>query len=312
MHSRPLGRSGLVVSTLALGTMNWGTQVDDDDARLLLDTYLDAGGTTIDTAAGYADGGSETIVGSLIRELHRDDLVLVSKAGISRRTGERVVDTSRRAMLAQLDGSLRRLGTDHLDLWLAHAWSDAVPWEETLSALEHAVQTGRARYVGVSNFSGWQTALIAGEAQRLRIPLVANQIQYSLLDRRAESEIVPAADHLGVGLMAWSPLAGGVLTGKYRTGVPAQSRASSGEHPRWAGRMLPAADGPVMKAVATAADGLGVTQTELALAWLRERSGLATSVVGARRTTQLQTALASDQLTIPAAVREALDEVSTP
>lgn len=310
MHSRPLGRSGLTVSTLSLGTMNWGTQVDEDDARQLLDDYLDAGGTTIDTAYGYADGASETIIGSLTADLRREDLVLVGKAGISRRTGERVVDTSRRALLDQLDASLGRLGTDHLDLWLVHTWSDAVPWQETLSALEHAVVSGRARYVGLSNHNGWQSAMVTSEAQRCRIPLIANQVQYSLLAREAEAEIVPAAQALGLGLMAWSPLAGGVLTGKYRAGVPAQSRAGSGDHPRWAARMLAAADGPVMKAVATAADGLGVSATEVALAWLRDRPGLATAVVGASRQSQLRMALASEQLEIAPAIKQALDEVS--
>lgn len=310
MLSRSLGRSGLTVSTLTLGTMNWGTQVDEDDARLLLEDYLDAGGTTIDTAYGYADGGSETIIGSLIEGLHREDLVLVGKAGISRRTGQRVVDTSRGALLTQLDASLTRLGTEHLDLWLVHSWSDEVPWQETLGALECAVTSGKARYVGVSNYSGWQSAIVAGEAQRLRIPLVANQVQYSLLDRSAEAEILPAADALGLGVMAWSPLAGGVLTGKYRGGVPAESRASSGDHPRWAAQMLGAADGPVMKAVATAADGLGVSQTEVALAWLRERPGLSSCVVGARKQTQLRAALASQRLDIAPAIRQALDEVS--
>lgn len=310
MHSRALGRSGLTVSTLALGTMNWGTQVDEDDARQLLDDYLDAGGTTIDTAYGYADGASESMIGSLVADLHREDLVLVGKAGISRRTGERVVDTSRRTMLDQLDESLGRLRTDHLDLWLVHTWSDAVPWQETLSALEYAVTSGRARYVGVSNYNGWQSALITAEAQRCRIPLIANQVQYSLLARDAEVEVVPAAQALGLGLMAWSPLAGGVLTGKYRGGVPAQSRAGSGDHPRWAAQMLSAADGPIMKAVSTAADGLGVSATEVALAWLRDRPGLATSVVGARRQSQLRMALASEDLDVAPAIRQALDEVS--
>ncbi len=310
MLSRTLGRSGLTVSTLTLGTMNWGTQVDAEDAEQLLEDYLDAGGTTIDTAYGYGDGASESLIGSLIGGLHREDLVLVGKAGISRRTGERVVDTSRRTLLDQLDASLARLGTDHLDLWLVHTWSDAVPWQETLAALEYAANTGRARYVGVSNYNGWQSALVAAEAQRCRIPLIANQVQYSLLAREAEAEIIPAARELGLGVMAWSPLAGGVLTGKYRGGVPAASRAGSGDHPRWAAQMLGAADGPVMKAVATAADGLGVSATEVALAWLRERPGLTTAVVGARRQTQLRQALASDRLQVAEAIRQALDEVS--
>ncbi|MBC9957372.1 aldo/keto reductase [Yimella sp. cx-51] len=312
MQSRTMGRSGLQVSTLTLGTMNWGSQVMQDDARLLLEDYLDAGGTTIDTAYGYGDGASESLIGELIADLHRDDLVLVGKAGISRRTGERVVDTSRRGLLTQLEESLRRLRTDRLDLWLVHTWSDEVPWEETLGALDHAVRSGAARYVGVSNYTGWQSAMVAQEAHHQRIPLVCNQIQYSLLARAAENEIIPAATATGLGVMAWSPLAGGVLSGKYRSGVPADSRAHTGDHPRWAAQMLPAADGPVMKAVATAAEGLDVSQTEVALAWLRERPGVSTAVVGARRQGQLRAALAAQQLHIADAVRDALDDVSIP
>lgn len=312
MHVRSLGRSGLQVSSLTLGTMNWGSVVGLEDARILLEDFLDAGGTTIDTAYGYGDGASEQLLGELISQLHREDLVLVDKAGISRRSGQRVVDTSRRALLNQLDESLTRLGTDHLDLWLAHTWSDQVPWQETLSALEFAVSSGRTRYVGVSNYCGWQSAMVVGEAKRLRIPLICNQVQYSLLVREADSEVVPAAGALGIGLMAWSPLAGGVLSGKYRSGVPADSRAGAGDHPRWAAQMLPAASGPVMNAVATAAEGFAVSPAEVALAWLRDQPEVDTAVVGARKQSQLRTALASENLQLASAVREALDEVSAP
>lgn len=311
MHVRSLGRSGLKVSSLTLGTMNWGGDVVPEDARSILEAFLDAGGTTVDTAYGYGDGASESLVGELLQDLRREDLVLISKGGISRRSGSRVVDTSRRALLDQLDESLARLDTDHLDLWLAHTWSDETPWEETLGALEHAVDTGRARYVGVSNYSGWQLALIAAEAKRLRIPLVCNQIQYNLLTRGADVELVPAADHLGIGLMAWSPLAGGLLTGKYRSGVPAASRAASGSHPNWASTMLPEATGPVMKALATAAEGLEVSQASLALAWLRDHAPIASSVVGARSVGQLRPLLASADVDLPAAIARALDDVSS-
>ncbi|GAB3583678.1 aldo/keto reductase [Calidifontibacter terrae] len=310
MHVRSLGRSGLKVSSLTLGTMNWGGDVVPEDARSILEAFLDAGGTTIDTAYGYGDGASEALIGELLQDLRREDVVLISKAGISRRTGARVVDTSRRALLDQLDESLTRLGTDHLDLWLAHTWSNQTPWEETLGALEHAVASGRTRYVGVSNYSGWQLALIAAEAHRLRIPLVCNQIQYNLLMRAADTDVVPAADHLGVGLMAWSPLAGGLLTGKYRSGVPAASRAASGSHPNWASNMLPSASGPVMKALATAAEGLDVSQAELALAWLRDHDPVVSAVVGARSLSQVRPLLASEDVDLPPAIAAALDDVS--
>lgn len=310
MHVRSVGRSGLKISSLVLGTMNWGSDVVPEDARSILESYLEAGGTTIDTAYGYGDGASESLIGELLHDLRREDLVLISKAGISRRTGTRVVDTSRRALLNQLDESLQRLGTDHLDLWLAHTWSDETPWQETLAALEHAATTGRARYVGVSNYAGWQLALVAAEAQRLRIPLVCNQVQYNLLAREADREIIPAAGHLGVGLLAWSPLAGGLLTGKYRSGVPAASRAASGSHPNWAATMLPAATGPVMRALATAADGLDVAQAALALAWLRHRDPVTAAVIGARSVGQLRPLLASSEVELPPEIGRALDDVS--
>lgn len=309
MDRRALGRSGLKVSALTLGTMNWGTDVTAEDARALWELFLDSGGTTVDTAYGYGDGESESLVGELLADTPREDVVVVSKAGISSRAGDHVVDTSRGAMLAQLDASLRRLGTDHLDLWLVHTWSDDVPWEETLSALELAVSTGRARYVGVSNHNAWQLAMVATQARSLRLPFVADQVQYNLLHRAADVDLVPAARELGVGLMAWAPLAGGILTGKYRHGVPAASRAASGTHPNWASAMLPAADGPVMKALTTAAEGLEVTQTELALAWMRQ-GPFATAVVGARSLIQLRTALASSEVEMPEAIAAALDDVS--
>ncbi len=154
-----LGRSGLRVSRLGLGTMTWGRDTDEHEAADQLKVFLEAGGTLLDTAAGYGDGESERLIGQLLASVvDREDVVLATKAGISRRTGERVVDTSRRALLDALDGSLQRLGTDHVDLWQVHTWSDDVALEETLGAVDHAVTTGRARYAGISNYSGWQTA----------------------------------------------------------------------------------------------------------------------------------------------------------
>src|SRR5215218_4380628 len=158
MEQRRLGRSGLSVSRLALGSMTWGRDTDEHEAGDQMSAFLDAGGTLVDTAAGYGDGESERVVGRpLATKVDREELVIATKAGISRRTGERVVDTSRKALLDALDGSLQRLGTDRVDLWQVHSWSDETELEETLSAVDHAVATGRTRYAGISNFSGWQT-----------------------------------------------------------------------------------------------------------------------------------------------------------
>jgi aryl-alcohol dehydrogenase-like predicted oxidoreductase len=151
--------------------MTWGRSTDEEGAREQLRTFVDAGGTLVDTAHGYSDGTSEEIIGRLIDDdVQREDLVICTKSGISRRSGQRVVDTSRHSQLSQLDTSLERLGSDHVDLWLVHTWSDEAPLTETLSALEWAVATGRARYVGVSNFSGWQTARALSLLEQARVP----------------------------------------------------------------------------------------------------------------------------------------------
>ncbi|MDQ2755111.1 MAG: aldo/keto reductase [Actinomycetota bacterium] len=311
MRHRHLGRSGLRVSRLALGTMTWGSGVDLEGARDQLTLFVEAGGTLVDTAFGYAGGASEEIIGSLLGDVvPRDDVVLCTKSGTSRRGDDRVVDTSRRGLLRQLDASLTRLGTDHVDLWLVHAWGEDTPLEETLGALAHAVGTGRATYVGVSNYSGWQTARALTLLEQERVPLVANQTQYSLLHRVPEDELVPAAQALGFGLLPWSPLGRGVLSGKYRSGVPSDSRAGSRDFPRFAERYLDERSMTVTEAVVTAARGLQVSPVEVALAWVRDRPGVTAPVLGARTLPQLRTALASDELTLPPEIVEALDEVS--
>ena len=299
------------MSRLALGTMGWGAGTSVEDASDHLKTYLAAGGDFVDTAHGYANGASEQALGAMLGHLvPRDELVICTKAGISRRTATRVVDTSRRTLMHQLDTSLERMGTPYVDLWLVHTWSDDSPLDETLSALEWAVTSGRARYVGVSNYSGWQAAHAATLMSARRIPLVANEIEYSLLNRLPEDELAPAAQALGFGLMPWSPLGRGVLTGKYRHGIPADSRAASREFSGLAGLNLTEESGQIVDAVAIAARGMNVSPAEIALAWVRDRPGVVAPIVGARTTTQLRTALASEDLELPTELRQALDDVS--
>jgi aryl-alcohol dehydrogenase-like predicted oxidoreductase len=306
-----MGASGLSVSRLALGTMTWGRTTDEEEARTLLRTFLDAGGNLVDTAHGYADGASEEIIGRLVEDdVPREDLVICTKSGISRRSGQRVVDTSRHSLLSQLDLSLERMGTDHVDLWLVHTWSDNVPLSETLSALEWAVSTGRARYVGVSNFTGWQTARALSLLEQARVPLVANEVEYSLVNRSAEPELLAAAQSLGFGLLPWSPMGRGVLTGKYRNGIPADSRAASRDFPRFTARYLDDRTTGIVEALAIAANGLEVTPAEVALAWVRDRPGVVSPVVGARTAAQLRSTLASESLELPQELVDALDEVS--
>ena len=308
-----MGTSGLSVSRLALGTMTWGRTTDEETAREQLRLFLDAGGNLVATAHGYADGASEEIIGRLVEEdVPREDVVICTKSGISRRSGHRVVDTSRHSLLSQLDTSLERLGTDHVDLWLVHTWSDEAPLTETLSALEWAVSTGRARYVGVSNYSGWQAARALSLLEQARVPLVANEVEYSLVNRSAEPDLLAAAQALGFGVLPWSPLGRGVLTGKYRHGIPADSRAASRDFPRFTARYLHDRSIQVVEALAIAAKGLDVSPAEVALAWVRDRPGVVSPVVGARTTAQLRTSLASEAVELPGELVAALDEVSAP
>ncbi|GAB3842113.1 hypothetical protein GCM10029963_14620 [Micromonospora andamanensis] len=195
MQQRPLGRSGLAVSRLALGTMTWGRDTDADDAAAQLKSYLDAGGNLIDTADVYGDGDAESVIGSLLGTLvPRDELLIATKAGL-RPGGGRRRDGSRGHLLRTLDASLRRLGTDHVDLFQVHGYDPQTPLEETLAALDHAVASGRVRYVGVSNFSGWQTARAAAwqAAWPGRAPVVAAQVEYSLLERGWNGRCCPPA-----------------------------------------------------------------------------------------------------------------------
>lgn len=310
-----LGRSGLNVSRLGLGTMTWGRDTDEHEAADQLKVFIEAGGTLLDTASGYGDGESERLIGQLLAGVvDREDVVLATKAGISRRTGERVVDTSRRALLDALDGSLQRLGTDHVDLWQVHTWSDDVALEETLGAVDHAVATGRARYAGISNYAGWQTAraVTFQQAWPGRAPIVSTQMEYSLLQRGIEREVLPCAAALGLGVLPWSPLGRGVLTGKYRTGIPADSRAASPHFAAFIERYLDDRSRSIVDALHTAAEGLDASPVEVALAWVRDAPGVTAPIVGARTAAQLRGSLTSERLTLPNEIRSALDDVSAP
>jgi aryl-alcohol dehydrogenase-like predicted oxidoreductase len=312
MQQRPLGRSGLAVSRLALGTMTWGRDTDADDAAAQLKSFLDAGGNLVDTADVYADGEAEAVIGSLLGALvPREELLIATKAGLRPGTARRR-DGSRSHLLGSLDASLRRLGTDHVDLWQVHGYDPHTPLEETLTALDHAVVSGRVRYVGVSNFSGWQTARAATWQTSFpgRAPIVAAQMEYSLLERGIERELLPACAALGLGLLPWSPLGRGVLTGKYRHGRPADSRAASAHFEPFVAPYLEPRCSSIVEAVATAASGLGVSPLEVALVWVRDRPGVVAPILGARTVGQLLGALQVEQMTLPAEITQALEDVS--
>ncbi|MFH8795151.1 aldo/keto reductase [Streptomyces sp. NPDC017941] len=317
MEQRHLGRTGLRVSRIGLGTLTWGhsDELGENDAADLLKVFWEAGGTLVDTADVYGDGEAEYLLGRLVERLvPRRDLVIATKAG-SVLDPFRRFDGSRGHLLSALDASLARLGTDHVDLWQVHAFDPGTPLEETLQALDIAVSSGRARYAGVSNFSGWQLAKAATwqlAAAGTRTRLASTQMEYSLLQRGVEREVLPAALDLGVGLLPSSPLGRGVLTGKYRNATPADSRGASEQFAPFVEPYLDDAASRVVDAVAIAADGLAVTPQQVALAWVRDRPGVTAPIVGARNAQQLTAALSVETLSLPDEICRALDDVSAP
>ena len=313
MESRQLGRSGVRVSRLGLGTMTWGRDTDEHEAAEQLRFYLDAGGNFIDTAAVYGNGDAERVLGGFLGVMvPRDQIIIATKAGISFKSGERVVDNSRTSLIADLDRSLSHLRTDYVDLWQIHTWDENTPLEEVLSALDYAVSTGKARHVGISNFAGWQLA----RAVTLQNPIfgkaaiISTQNEYSLLNRKIEREILPASRELGVGVLAWSPLGRGVLTGKYRSGLPSDSRGASPHFSSFIEPYLDERSRKIVEAVMVASDGLGLSPLEVSLAWVRDCPGVTSAIIGARTGAQLRGALSAESVTLPVPVREALDEIS--
>ena len=313
MRMRRAGKSGLLLSRIGLGTMTWGRDTDEHEAADQCRAFLDAGGNFLDTAAVYGDGDSERVIGGLIGTLfERNDVVIASKAGISFPQGERKVDTSRSALIAQLDASLQRLNTDYLDLWQVHTWDSQTPFDDTLSALDYAYTSGKARYVGISNFSGWQSAhaITRQEVIANKAPITTIQNEYSLLNRKVEEDLMGAVENLHVGFLAWSPLGRGVLTGKYRKGIPSDSRAATPHFASFVEPYLSDTQTQIVEAVSVAAEGLGYSPLEVALAWVRDAPQVTSVILGARTGAQLRGALSSEEVTLPEVVRTALNEVS--
>jgi aryl-alcohol dehydrogenase-like predicted oxidoreductase len=293
--------------------MTWGRDTDEHEAAEQLRFYLDAGGNFIDTAAVYGNGDAERVLGGFLGVMvPRDQIIIATKAGISFKSGERVVDNSRTSLIADLDRSLSHLRTDYVDLWQIHTWDENTPLEEVLSALDYAVSTGKARHVGISNFAGWQLA----RAVTLQNPIfgkaaiISTQNEYSLLNRKIEREVLPASRELGVGVLAWSPLGRGVLTGKYRSGLPSDSRGASPHFSSFIEPYLDERSRKIVEAVMVASDGLGLSPLEVSLAWVRDCPGVTSAIIGARTGAQLRGALSAESVTLPVPVREALDEIS--
>ena len=311
MQYRQLGRSGLKISPICLGTMMFGGPTDEATSSRIIAKAREAGINFIDSADAYNGGQSEVVVGRAISN-NRQNWILATKLANQIGDDPNRGGLSRRWVMQAAEESLRRLGTDHIDIYHVHEWDGQTRLEETLSALDYAVTSGRAAYVGISNYNGWQSAQAATWQKAVpgRAVLASHQVEYSLLNRRVEAEVVPAAEAMGLGLLPWSPLGRGVLTGKYRTGTPADSRAASPHFANFVGGYLGERASRIVEAVVRAAEGLDWTPVEVALAWVRDRPGVVAPIVGARTAAQLKGSLSSEQCTLPPEIVAALDDVS--
>jgi aryl-alcohol dehydrogenase-like predicted oxidoreductase len=313
MEMRRAGNSGLTLSRLGLGTMTWGRDTDTHEAADQCRAFIEAGGNFFDTSPTFGDGDSERVIGGLIGTLfQREDVVIATKAGVTHPGGVRTVNNSRQSLIAELDKSLSRLETSYVDLWQVQVWDEHTPLEDTLSALDYAYTSGKARYVGISNFSGWQSAraITIQESNSAKAPIVTNHIEFSLLNRSGEDEVIPCAQATNTGLLAWAPLGRGVLTGKYRSGIPSDSRAAAPHFLKHVEPYLQERSARIVDAVSVAAEGLGFSPLEVALAWVRDTPGVTSAIVGARTGAQLRGILKSEEVSLPEIVREVLDEIS--
>ena len=313
MEMRRIGKSGLSLSRLGLGTMTWGRDTDTHEAADQCRAYIEAGGNFFDTSPTYGDGDSERVIGGLIGTLFkREEVAIATKAGVSFPDGSRTVNNSRQSLIADLDKSLSRLETDYVDIWQIHLWDSNTPLEDSLSALDYAYSSGKARYVALSNFSGWQSAraITIQEGNSAKAPIISNQVEYSLLNRSAEDEILECARETGTGVLAWAPLGRGVLTGKYRRGIPSDSRGAAPHFVKHVEPYLNEKSARIVEAVCVASEGLGYSPLETALAWVRDAPGISSAIVGARTGAQLRGILKSEEIELPEIVRNALDEIS--
>jgi aryl-alcohol dehydrogenase-like predicted oxidoreductase len=315
---RPLGHSGLLVSPLTLGTMTmgsagWGS--DDLGSAAVLDRYLESGGNALDTADVYAGGGSEELLGRLLAERGaRDGVVLAKKYGFGGGGGPVTGGSGRANMTRAVEGSLRRLRTDRIDLYWMHLWDGFTPADEVLHGMVDLVASGKIVHYGLSNVPAWFAVQVATLARAHGLPgPVALQLEYSLVSRDIEREHIRAAQEMGLAIVPWSPLAGGFLTGKYHRNEPIHpgSGRLSGANPFGDSKFTPR-NWDILDTLHAVANDLGRPPAELALAWLLGRPTVATLLLGARTPDQLDPALAAVEHGLPAAARRRLDAASPP
>ncbi len=317
MEYRTLGATGTVVSAQCLGTMTFGHESDEETSHAQLDRFVERGGNFVDTADVYTRGRSEEIIGRwLAKSGARDRLVIATKGRFPMGDGPNDAGLSRTHLGRALDASLRRLGIDTVDLYQAHAWDPLTPLEETLAFLDDAVRAGKIRYAGVSNFVGWQlqkAAMLASAAA----PIVTLQPQYNLLVRDIEFELVDVCRNEGIGILPWSPLAGGWLTGKYTRDETPTGATRLGEDPRrgmeaFGPRNAEERTWRVIDAVREVAEARGVSMSQVALAWVAGRPAITSVILGARTLTQLDDNLGAADLRLSDEERALLTDVSTP
>ncbi len=315
MQTRPLGRAGIQVSELCLGTMTFGMETDEPDAHAILDRFVDAGGTFIDTADVYSAGVSEEIIGRWIaRRGRHDDLVIATKARFPVGDGA-PSGLSRRYLRRAVEANLRRLGVERIDLHQAHCWDPHTPIEETLDTYEDLVREGKIDYVGVSNFAGWQLqrTMLLGRERPQALP-VTLQPQYSLLQRGIEWEVAPVCAQEGIGILPWSPLGGGWLAGKYRRGERPTGATRLGEDPdrgqeAW-DRRGTEQTWAVLDVVREIAEARGKTMSQVAINWVNHRPDVVAAILGVRTVEQLEDNLGAAGWELDPAERARLDEVS--
>lgn len=313
MKLRKLGRTGLKVSTLCLGTMTFGNEqwgCDEPTAARIVARFLDAGGNFIDTADVYSNGVSEEITGRAIRS-KRQQIVLATKVAGPMGPGPNDLGVSRKHVLDGVDASLRRLGTDYIDLYQVHAYDPTTPLDETLQALDTCVRAGKVRYLGCSNYSAWHLMKATALARELGIARFdALQPQYSLVCRTIEREHIPLCLEEGIGVIPWSPLGGGLLTGKIRKGAAAPKGSRAAVDPAMRERFTSDKNVAIAETLASVATTLGKSSSQVALAWAAFQPGVTSPIFGARNLEQLEDNLGSADLVLPEEARKRLDEAS--
>lgn len=317
MQYRFIGKTGLKVSELCLGAMTFGRETNEQDSHQMLDHFVEVGGNFIDTADVYSRGGSEEVLGRWLKSKARDSLVIATKARYPMGPGPNDLGLSRKHLLSSVEASLRRLQTDYIDLYQMHCWDSRTPLEETLSTLDMLVRSGKVRYIGASNFNGWQLQKSIEISRQMGWePFRCLQPQYNLLCRSTEWELVDICLNEGIGLIAWSPLRGGWLSGKFRRGMegpPAGTRIEVAEKEGWDeswSNYNNEYTWQVVDALIAVAEQTGKSPAQVAINWLLQRPGVTAPIIGARTMTQLQDNLGASGWSLTAEQMERLDQTS--